>query len=35
MSTEMTGAEIVIQALVDQGVARHIRLSGRRGAADL
>ena len=32
---EMTGAEMVIEALADQGVAAHLRLSGRRGAADL
>ena len=31
----MTGAEIVLRALVDQGVDAHLRLSGRRGAADL
>ena len=35
MTREMTGAEMVIQALADQGVRAHLRLSGRRGAADL
>ena len=35
MSREMTGAEMVIEALADQGVEHHLRLSGRRGAADL
>ena len=31
----MSGAEMVVRALVDQGVDRPLRLSGRRGAADL
>ena len=35
MSKEMTGAEMVIEALADQGVEAHLRLSRRRGAADL
>ena len=32
---QMTGAEMVVRALVDQGVDAHLRLSRRRGAADL
>ena len=35
MTKEMTGAEMVIEALADQGVEAPVRLSGRRGAADL
>jgi hypothetical protein len=31
----MTGAEIVLRALQGSGCGAHIRLSGRRGAADL
>ena len=31
----MTGAQMVIRALKDQGVTHHLRLSRRRGAADL
>ena len=35
MARTMTGAEIVLTALADQGVEADLRLSGRRCAADL
>ena len=35
MARTMTGAEMVFEALADQGVEHHLRLSGRRGPADL
>ena len=35
MSKQMTGAEMVVEALKDQGVEARVRLSRRRGAADL
>ncbi len=35
MARHMTGAEMVVEALKDQGVELRLRLSGRRRAADL
>ena len=35
MTRQMTGAEIVVQALKDQGVDTIFGYPGRRGAADL
>ena len=32
---QMTGAAMIVRALIDHGVKHHLRLSRRRGASDL